>query len=78
MTAYNMLAGLAPATILTGQNLGGLVLTAAPGPGFSVYKYASSAQLTGPLTLDFTGPNQDIVFQIGSTLTTASASSVNM
>ena len=35
------------------------------------------AQLTGPLTLDAQGdPNAQFVFQIGSTLTTASASSV--
>jgi type VI secretion system secreted protein VgrG len=72
MTAYNNLAGLAPTANLTGKDLGGMTLT----PG--VYKYASSAQLTGPLTLDFTGSNQEIVFQIGSTLTTASASSVNI
>jgi Ice-binding-like len=32
--------------------------------------------LTGALHLNFTGDNQNIVFQIGSTLTTASASSV--
>ena len=70
MTAYNNLAGLAPTQIETGADLGTLVL----GPG--VYKYASSAQLTGTLQLNFTGPNQEIVFQIGSTLTTASASKV--
>lgn len=71
--AYNTAAGLAclPANDLTGQNLGGLVLT----PG--VYCFDTSAQLTGTLTLDFQGdPNAQFVFQIGSTLTTASASSV--
>ena len=41
------------------------------------YRYTSSAQLTGPLTLDAEGdPNAQFVFEIGSSLTTASASSV--
>ena len=66
-----MAAGLAPTQNLTGQNLGGLTLT----PG--VYSFSSSAQLTGTLTLDAQGdPNALFVFQIGSTLTTASNSSV--
>lgn len=70
-TAYNAAAGLAVTGTLTGQNLGGLTLT----PG--VYFFASSAQLTGKLTLNNLGnPNALFVFQIGSTLTTASASSV--
>jgi type VI secretion system secreted protein VgrG len=70
-TAYNTLAGLtSTSTSLTGQDLGGLTL------GAGVYSFATSAQLTGALTLDFTGNNQTIVFDIGSTLTTASASSV--
>jgi type VI secretion system secreted protein VgrG len=44
-----------------------------------VYKFSSSAQLTGALTLDFLeNPDADFVFQIGSTLTTASSSSVNV
>jgi type VI secretion system secreted protein VgrG len=65
------LKGLPTTGDLTGQNLGGLTLT----PG--VYNYNSSAQLTGALTIDFTGlSNKSIVFQIGSTLTTASASSI--
>jgi len=72
-TAYNALAGLAPTAVLTGQNLGGLTLT----PG--VYFFASSAQLTGALTLNAEGQNNAYwVFQIGSTLTTASASSVSI
>jgi Ice-binding-like len=71
LTGYNVLAGLAPTGILTGQNLGGLTLDS------GVYFFASSAQLTGALTLDFQGlSNMMIVFQIGSTLTTGSASSV--
>jgi hypothetical protein len=70
-TAYNTAAGLAPNQILTGQDLGGLTLT----PG--VYFFASSAQLTGTLTLnDLGNPDAVFVFQIGSTLTTASDSSV--
>jgi hypothetical protein len=70
-TSYNVLAGLAPTQNLTGQDLGGLTLT----PG--VYKFSSSAQLTGTLTLNYEGnPDALFVFQIGSTLTTASSSSV--
>ncbi|MEO7029309.1 MAG: ice-binding family protein [Acidobacteriaceae bacterium] len=70
-SAYNFLAGLSPTQNLTGQDLGGLTLT----PG--VYSFASSAQLTGTLTLDFQGlSNVDIVLQVGSTLTTASGSSI--
>jgi type VI secretion system secreted protein VgrG len=70
-TAYNAAMGISPTATLTGQNLGGMVLT----PG--VYFFASSAQLTGTLTLNNLGnPNAVFVFQIGSTLTTASNSSV--
>ena len=70
-TAYNAAAGLAPTKVLTGQNLGGMTLT----PG--TYFFASSAQLTGQLTLNDQGnPNAVFVFQIAKTLTTASASSV--
>lgn len=73
LTAYNTLAGLSATHVLTGTDLGGLTLT----PG--VYFFASSAQLTGALTLNFTGdPNAAFVFQIGTTLTTASNSSVNV
>lgn len=69
--AYNNLAGQVCNTDLTGQNLGGLTLT----PG--VYCFDTSAQLTGILTLDAKGdPNAVFIFQIGSTLTTASNSSV--
>ncbi len=70
-TAYNTLAGMACNTDLTGQDLGGLTLT----PG--VYCFSSSAQLTGNLTLDAQGNSQALfVFQIGSTLTTATNASV--
>jgi Ice-binding-like len=67
--AYAALAGLPcpPANNLSGQDLGGLTL--APG----VYCFDTSAQLTGTLNLVGGGP---WIFQIGSTLTTASNSSV--
>jgi hypothetical protein len=70
-TAYNAAAGLAPTENLAGQDLGGLTLT----PG--VYFFSSSAQLTGTLTLNDEGnADAQFVFQIGSTLTTASNSTV--
>jgi len=70
-TAYNGLALMPFTSNLTGQNLGGLTLTS------GVYHFDSSAQLTGPLTLDAQGSNNAYwVFQIGSALTTASGSSV--
>ncbi|HYO76981.1 MAG TPA: ice-binding family protein, partial [Thermoanaerobaculia bacterium] len=69
--AFNTAAGIACSQNLTGQNLGGLTLT----PG--VYCFDSSAALTGTLTLDLQGnPNAFFLFKIGSTLTTASGSSV--
>ena len=69
--AYDTTAGLPCTADLTGLNLGGLTLT----PG--VYCFSSSAQLTGTLTLDGQGdPEADFVFKTGSTLTTASASTV--
>ena len=71
VTAYNVAAGLPCNTDLTGQNLGGLTLT----PG--VYCFNTSAQLTGTLTLDVqNNPNAQFVFKTGSTLTTASGSTV--
>jgi hypothetical protein len=70
-TVYNTVAGLPCTTDLTGQNLGGLTLT----PG--VYCFSTSAQLTGTLTLNAQGnSNAAFAFKMGSTLTTASASSV--
>jgi len=70
-TAYNSAAGQSCTLDLTGQDLGGQVLT----PG--VYCFSSSAQLTGALTLNAQGnPNALFIFKIGSTLTTASNSSV--
>ncbi|MEO8036277.1 MAG: ice-binding family protein [Acidobacteriota bacterium] len=75
-TAYNEAASTVinpcPAlNDLTGQDLGGLTLV----PG--VYCFSSSAQLTGTLTLNLqNNPNALFIFQIGTTLTTANASSV--
>jgi type VI secretion system secreted protein VgrG len=72
-TAYTSLAALSYTADLSGVNLGGLTLT----PG--VYFFSSSAQLTGTLTLNAeNNPNALFVFQIGSTLTTAGNSVVNV
>ncbi len=71
--AYSFLEGMAsiPANNLTDTDLGGLTL--APG----VYKFNSSAGLTGALVLDAQGDSAALfVIQVGSTLTTASGSSV--
>jgi hypothetical protein len=65
--AYAALVNETCTTNLTGQDLGGLILT----PG--VYCFNSSAQLTGTLNLVGSGP---FIFQIGSTLTTAAGSGV--
>lgn len=74
-TAFGVAGGqpVSPGNELTGIDLGGLTLTA------GAYGYSSSAQLTGQVTLDAQGdPNAQFVFIIGSTLTTASASSVKL
>ena len=71
--AYNEAADAKCGTDLTGKDLNGMRL----GPG--VYCFSSSAGLTGSVTLDAHGnPNSQWVFQIGSTLTTASNSKVVM
>lgn len=58
---------------LTGQDLGGMTLTA------GTYLLSSSAQLTGALILDARhDANALFVFQIGTSLTTAAASSVKV
>ena len=70
-TAYDALADQPSTSDLTGQDLGGMTLT----PG--VYTFSTSAQLTGTLTLNAeNNANAVFIFQIGSTLTTASNSSV--
>jgi hypothetical protein len=73
--AYNAFTALTGAIDLSGQVLGtgGTVPTLTPG----IYKFSSSAQITGTLTLNAQGnPSAQWVFQIGSTLTTASSASV--
>jgi hypothetical protein len=70
-TAYNSIAGMPISTNLSGQNLGGETLIA------GVYGFNTSAQLTGTLTLNGQGnPNAVFIFNIGSSLTTANASSI--
>jgi type VI secretion system secreted protein VgrG len=70
-TVYNALGSQNCTDDLTGDNLGGLTLT----PG--VYCFSSSAQLTGILRLDAQqNANAVFIFRAGSTLTTASGSSV--
>lgn len=70
--AYNDAAGRTPA-VTVGGDLGGRTLT----PG--VYKSGSSILLTGTVTLDAQGdPNAVFVFQMGSTLTTATNSRVRL
>lgn len=64
--AYNILAATPFDQILAAE-LGGTTLT----PG--VYRFTTEAQLTGLLTLQGLG---DYIFQIGSTLNTAAASSI--
>ena len=67
VTTYNDLASWGATRSMTGLDLGGKTLT----PG--VYTFSSSAQLTGTLTLSGNGI---FIFQMGSTLTTASNSRV--
>ncbi len=71
--AYNDAAGRACDANLSGADLGGPTLLT------GVYCYNTSAQLTGTLTLDAEGnPDAVFIFQIGSTLTTASNSTVSL
>jgi uncharacterized repeat protein (TIGR01451 family) len=68
--AYNDAAGRQPAALVPGD-LGGLTLT----PG--AYRRDSSLLITGDVILDGQGdPNSVFIFQVGSTLTTASISRV--
>lgn len=73
INAYNILAGNTVTTDLSNQDLGGMTLT----PG--VYSFWSSAQLTGTLTLNaLNNPDALFIFLIGSALTTASDSVINV
>ena len=70
-TAYNDAAGRT-STATVSADLGGQTLVS------GVYTSASSLALTGNLVLDGAGdPNAVFIFQAGSTLTTASASSIS-
>ena len=70
--AYDDAAGRTPVNTIS-ADLGGQTLTA------GVYNSASSLGLTGTLTLDGeNNPDAVFIFQAGSTLTTASASSVSL
>ncbi|MDB5597490.1 MAG: Outer rane autotransporter barrel [Hyphomicrobiales bacterium] len=72
-TAYGVLAGRPATADLTGLDLGGRTLT----PG--VYSFNSASQLTGTLTLDAKGnPNAVFIFNVGSALTTATNSAVQL
>ncbi|MEO8751652.1 MAG: IPTL-CTERM sorting domain-containing protein [Casimicrobiaceae bacterium] len=72
-TAWNDITATPTLVDLTGTNLGGLTLPA------GVYGFATSAQLTGTLTLDAQGnPNAIFIFKTGSTLTAANGASVLM
>jgi len=71
VTAYGFLAAMPCSVTMTGVDLGGKTL--APG----VYCFATSAALTGILSLDANGDSSAVfVFQIGSTLTSAGGASV--
>ena len=73
LIAYNTLGALSPSITLSGS-VGTQTLYA------GVYDFTGGAALlTGALTLDAQGnPNAQFVFQMASTLTTASSSSVNV
>jgi len=70
--AYTTAAGLAPTTTtMLPADIGGLTF------GAGVYKASSSVGITGAVTLDGMGnPDAVFVFQVTSTLITASGSSV--
>jgi len=71
VTAYDAASGQATAVTIISGDLGGQTLV----PG--IYKSTSALGLTGTVTLDAQGnPDSVFLFQIGSALTTASASRV--
>jgi type VI secretion system secreted protein VgrG len=72
-TAYKDAAGRTPATVEPSPELGGQTLV----PG--VYQAATALQLTGTVTLNGQGNSSAVfIFQAGSTLITASSSTVNL
>ncbi len=77
LTAYTTLSGLSSTGDLSGVDLGFYNSSNPLAPG--VYTFSSSAQLTDDLYLDAQNNLAALwVFQIGTTLTTASASTVNV
>ncbi len=71
LTAYLFAASEPCGTVLSGQDLGGKTLIA------GVYCFGAAAQLTGSLTFDGQGSSNPVfVIQTGSTLITASNSSI--
>jgi type VI secretion system secreted protein VgrG len=72
-TAYNDAAGRTPASLLAGFIGAGQTMT----PG--VYRAGSSLRVGGSLTLNARGdPNAVFIFQVGTALTTSSASTVSL
>jgi len=71
--AYNAAAGQPLTEDLSGQDLGNKILTA------GAYRYSTDALLTGTVTLDGeNNPDAQFVFMIGSQLTTAVTSTVQL
>jgi hypothetical protein len=72
-SAYDTCKAMTSTDDLTGQDLGSMVITA------GVYSFSSSVGITGTLTLDGQGNSNSLfVFQIGSTLITATAAVVTL
>ena len=72
--AYDRLAAFGGGIDLSGRDLGTLGVLSS-----GIYRFATSAALTGALTIDFANdPNGVVIFQIGSTLTTASRSLISV
>lgn len=73
--AFGGLAAMTPTANLTGMILGTTAGATTLTPG--IYKFDSTAQLTGTLVLDAQNQTNAVwVFQIGSTLTTAASAAV--